>query len=224
MDNPTRAFAFLVLASALLLSPGCAQGGTPAQNASGSAARFVLPLSDVSYHARYTVEEGDSMAKEVWRAPGRMRIDLSAQGMRALSFFFVDSKAYSCSYLSQAPACYDVTATLAQGDANKLAPTMRDVEGATTVESVKIGNTVGSCYSVSAGFIGARKLCFAPQGVVAFDSYNVSKTVRHTEYLADIEYFTDGQGPDASVFSLPAAPQVAPEAPFSGEGIGDLPA
>ncbi|MCX6771389.1 MAG: hypothetical protein NTX79_05020 [Candidatus Micrarchaeota archaeon] len=212
MEKSARAFAFLVLA-AFLLFPGCAQSSAaPAQNASGGA-KFMLPASDVSYYARYAVEEGGPMTKEVWRAPDGMRIDLSAQGTRALSFFFVDSHAYSCSYASSSPACYDVSGVLSQGDANKLVPSANDVAGATQVESVKIGSTTGSCYEVPAGSLGVRKLCFAQQGVVAYDSYNVSKTLMHTEYLTDIEYYEAGKGPPASVFALPAQPSVAPGAP-----------
>ena len=217
MKNLARAFAFLALASAILLSPGCAQNGAPAQNASDGGAIFVLPSSEVSYFARYTVEEGGPMTKEVWRAPDKMRIDLSAQGMRAFSFFFADSRAYSCSYISSLPACYDVSGTLSQGDAQKLVPSEKDMAGAIRLESVKIGSTTGSCYGISTGFLGGRKVCFAPQGVVAFDSYNVSKTVLHTEYATDIEYFEAGKGPEDSVFALPAAPVSAPDVPAIGE-------
>ena len=63
------------------------------------------------------------------------------------------------------------------------------------------------------GALGTRKLCFAPQGVVAFDSYNVSKEILHTEYLTDLEYYDSGSGPGADVFSLPAAPVPAPPVP-----------
>jgi len=219
MEKLARAFAFLVLASAILFFPGCAQSGTPAPDATGSGAKFILPTSDVSYYARYTIEEGGPMTKEVWRAPDKMRIDLSAQGMRALSFFFVDSRAYSCSYVSSSPACYDVSSTLSQGNTEMLAPSEKGMVGATQIESVKIGSTTGSCYEVSAGPLGVRKLCFAPQGVVAYDSYNVSKTILHTEYLTDIEYFEKGKEPDPGVFVLPAAPVPAlgaPEPPAAG--------
>ncbi|MFA6908062.1 MAG: hypothetical protein WC263_04505 [Candidatus Micrarchaeia archaeon] len=207
------ALAFALLAASTLAMMGCTQAGAPAKNATDSGASFILPSSDVSYYARYTVEEGGPMTKEVWRAQGRMRIDLSAQGVRALSFFFVDSRAYSCSYLSPEPACYDVSGTLSKADAHRIAPSQNDMGGAVQVESVRIGSMEGSCYEVPSGMLGSRKLCFAPQGVVAFDSYNVSKTVLHTEYLTDIEYYGDGGGIGAAVFALPAAPIIAPGAP-----------
>jgi len=213
MKKSACALAFLMLAAAILLSPGCAQSGAPPTNATGSDAKFILPASDVSYYARYTVEEGGPMTKEVWRAPDKMRIDLSAQGIRALSFFFVDSRAYSCSYLSSPPACYDVSGTFSQGDAGRLVPREADFPGATQVESVKIGDTTGKCYETSAVSLGARKVCFAVMGVMAYDSYNVSKTVLHTEYLTDIEYYESGKGPDAGMFVLPTAPVSAPGAP-----------
>jgi len=212
MKKMACAFAFLVLASAVLFFPGCAQSGAPAKNESGSGAKFILPASDVAYYARYTVEEGGPMTKEVWRAPDKMRIDMSAQGMLALSFFFVDSRAYSCSYISASPACYDVTAMLSQADAGKILPNEGSFDGSMKVESVKIGDTTGNCYE-TAPMGNSRKTCFAQQGVMAFDSYNVSKTVVHTEYLTDIEYFAKGTGPDASVFALPAQPVDAPAAP-----------
>jgi len=213
MGRWARAFAFLVLANAILLLPGCAQNGVPAQNAGGSDAAFALPASDVSYYARYTVEEGGPMTKEVWRAPDKMRIDLSVQGMRALSFFFVDSRAYSCSHMPSSPACYDVSGTLSQADAGKLVPREADFSGAMQVESVKIGGTDGKCYETLVAGFGARKVCFAPQGVAAYDSYNVSRTLVHTEYLTDIEYYEPGKGPDAGVFALPAQPVAAPGVP-----------
>jgi len=213
MKKLACALAFLVLAAAILFLPGCVQSGAPATNASDSGAKFILPSSDVPYYARYTVDEGGPMTKEVWRAPDKLRIDLSVQGMRALSFFFMDSRAYSCSYVSSSPACYDVSGTFSQGDAERLLPSEKNVVGATKVESVKIGDTTGSCYEVSAGALGARKLCFAPQGVAAYDSYNVSKTILHTEYLTDVEYYEKGKGPDAGVFVLPAQPVAAPGAP-----------
>ena len=212
MKKIARARAFLVLAMAILLFAGCAQSRAPAQDVVNGA-KFILPESAVSYYARYTVEEGGPMTKEVWRAQGNMRIDLSVQGMRALSFFFVDSRAYSCSYLSSSPACYDVSDTLSQGDADRLVPSEKYVAGATRLESVKIGSMTGSCYDVSIGVLGSRKLCFAPQSVVAYDSYNVSKTMLHTEYLTDIEYFGSGEGPDPGVFALPATPVFASGAP-----------
>ena len=201
------------LACALIIAAGCVQNGAAPVQAYAPNATFVLPAFGVSYHAIYNVEEGGPLTKEVWRTPDKMRIDLSAQGVRALSFFFVDSHAYSCSYLSSTPACYDVSGTLSQGSASRLMPSEKEMAGATIVESVKIGSTTGSCYNVSAGVTGIRKLCFAPQGVVAYDSYNVSKTMIHTEYLTDIEYYEKGNGPDAGVFLLPAAPVPAPGAP-----------
>ena len=213
MKKMARALALIALAAALMIFPGCAQNAAPAQNASETGAKFVLPNSEVPYFARYTVEEGGPMTKEVWRAPDKMRIDMSAQGTRVLSFFFLDSHAYSCSHVSSSPACYDVSGTLSQGNARMLLPSEKDMGGATKLESVKIGSTSGSCYEVSAGYLGARKLCFAPQGVVAYDSYNVSKTLMHTEYLTDIEYFEAGNGPDDAVFVLPAAPVSAPSSP-----------
>ncbi|MFA5929963.1 MAG: hypothetical protein WC861_03710 [Candidatus Micrarchaeia archaeon] len=213
MGNIARPLAFIMLAAAILLSPGCAQVGAPARNETASSARFILPASDVSYYARYTVEEGGPATKEIWRAKGMMRIDLSSQGMRALSFFFVDSHAYSCSYASSKPACYDVSGALSQGDAQRLVPSENDAKGGTRLESVKIGSANGNCYGVPIGMMGMRKLCFAPQGVVAYDSYNVSKALLHTEYLTDIEYYEDGLGPDASVFALPATPIPAPAVP-----------
>ena len=171
-----------------------------------------MPASEISYHAIYNVEEGGAYRKEVWRAKDKMRSDLSMQGQKALSFFFIGSRAYSCTYIYSSPACYDVTATLSQADADRLVPAEADVAGATQVESVKIGNsTTGKCYELSMGALGARKLCFAPQGVVAYDSYSVSKTITHTEYLTDIEYFGKGEGPEEGVFVLPAAPTTAPE-------------
>jgi len=213
MKKLACALAFLALAAAILFLPGCAQNNEPAANATGSGAKFILPSSDVSYYARYTVDEGGPMTKEVWRAPDKLRMDLSAQGMRALSFFFMDSRAYTCSHVSSSPACYDVSGTLSQSDAGRLAPREADFSGAMQIESVKIGDTTGKCYETTAVGIGARKVCFAPQGVVAFDSYNVSKTLIHTEYLTDIEYYDVGNGPDASVFALPAPAVSAPAVP-----------
>ena len=84
--------------------------------------------------------------------------------------------------------------------------------GATSTESVKIGSADGDCYDVN-GALGARKICFAPGDVPAYDSYNVSRTVMHTEYLTDIEYFEKGNGPSDSVFALPAEPVAVPAAP-----------
>ena len=213
MKNLAHSLAFLVLAAAILLFPGCTQNGEPPQIGSGDGTAFILPASDVTYFARYTVEEGGPMTKDVWRARDKMRIDLSAQGMRALSFFFVDSRAYSCSYVSSSPACYDVSGTLSQGDTQRLVPSENDMGAATTLESVKIGSTAGSCYEISMGYIGTRKVCFAQQGVVAFDSYNVSKTVLHTEYATDIEYYDAGKEMDDSVFVLPVPPISAPDVP-----------
>ena len=213
MKKLACALAFLVLAAAILFLPGCVQSGAPATNASDSGAKFILPSSDVSYYARYTVDDGGPMTKEVWRAKDSMRMDLSAQGMRALSFFFMDSRAYSCSYVSSQPACYDVSGVLSQADASRLAPREADFSGAMQIESVKIGDTTGKCYETTAVGLGVRKVCFAPQGVVAFDSYNVSKTLIHTEYLTDIEYYDVGKGLDAGVFVLPAQPVAAPSAP-----------
>jgi hypothetical protein len=141
-----------------------------------------------------------------------MRIDLSAAGTRALSFFFVNSRAYSCNYVSSAPECYDVTSSLSQANAERLLPSRKDVAGATSVENVEIGSVTGECYEVD-GVLGVRRLCFAPGNVMAYDSYNVSKTVAHTEYLTDLEYFEQGKGPSVSVFALPARPVAAPAAP-----------
>jgi len=194
---------------ALILASGCAQNGaTPAQ-AIGEA-KFVLPVQDPTYHARYTVEEGAAMKKEAWRADSEMRTDLSVQGMRVLSFYFVGSRAYSCSFLSGAPVCYDITTTLSQADASKLMPREIDFSGTKQVESVKIGDTTGRCYEASIINFGPRKTCFAVGGVIAYDSYNVSKTLVHTEYLTSLEIYPAGQGPDASVFALPAKPISAP--------------
>ena len=211
------AFAILLAVAALSMF-GCAQSAAPAQNETGSGAKFTLPASDVSYHARYTVEEGGPMTKEVWRSQDMMRTDLSSQGVRVLSFFYIDGKAYTCSFASQQPYCYDVTATLSQSDAARLVPTEKDMAGAARVESVKIGSATGSCYDVSIGFQGMRKLCFAPQGVLAYDSYNVTKALAHFEYMTDIEYFEKGSGPDESVFALPAKPVAAPPVPALPEG------
>ena len=206
------AFAIL-LAGAILLFSGCVQNSAAPTNGAGDGASFVLPPTDVSYHARYTVEEGGPMSKEVWRVNGSMRMDMSVQGMRALSFYFIGNRAYSCSFVSQPTACYDITSSLSQGDASRLVPDVSDVEGATQVESVKMGSTKGDCYDVSMGALGGRKLCFAPQGVMAFDSYNVSKGVVHTEYLTDLEYYGQGETPPEGTFALPAAPIYAPGAP-----------
>ncbi|MFA6213707.1 MAG: hypothetical protein WC717_00315 [Candidatus Micrarchaeia archaeon] len=189
---------------------GCAQGGPAGQAASAANGSFILPQSAVSYHARYAVEEGGPMAKEVWRAGDDMRIDLLVQGKQALSFYFTGGRAYSCSHLSAPPACYDMGARFSQGDAGRLVPSEKDVAGATKAESVKIGSTTGECYDVYAGALGSRKLCFAPHGVVAYDSYNVSKTMVHTEYLTGIEYYGNGEGIDGGVFALPSAPVFAP--------------
>jgi len=215
------------LAFALLLAPGCVKNGAEGGRQYDPDALFVLPPADASYHAVYRVEEGGTMEKEVWRAPGMMRSDLSVQGIKALSFFFVDSRAYSCTYLSSSPACYDVTPALSQADASRLAPGRKDVAGAMQVESVKIGNTEGTCYLVQLPELGSRKLCFAVGGVVAYDSYNVTKELAHTEYLASLEIYGQGEGPPDSVFALPAQPVAAPGAPAppATEGIlGGLPA
>ena len=210
MEKSVRAIVFLALAAAILVFAGCAQSSEPAPNEESGSGIFVLPASETSYYARYSVEDGGTMAKEVWRAPDKMRIDLSVDGMRALSFFFVDSRAYSCDYLSLASACYDVTATLSQADAKRMMPLENDMAGATRLESVKIGSLTGACYATPSGPLGHRKLCFAPQGVVAYDSYNVSKTSAHTEYATEIEYFEEGKEPDAGVFALPAEPVSSP--------------
>jgi len=197
----------------LVLFSGCIQnGGAPGQ-ALDKNARFILPDAPDAYFARYTIEEGGPMTKEVWREGGSMRTDLNVQGQHALSFFFINSRAYSCTYISSAPACYDVTPILSQSDAQRLVPSEADVAGAMRVESVKIGDTTGTCYETQIALLGARKLCFAVGGVVAYDSYNVSKTVAHTEYLTDLQYYPTGSGPDEGVFSLPAQPTVAPGAP-----------
>ena len=206
MEKSARAFAFLALAAAMLVFAGCAQSSAPANGSIAGNATFVLPEAEASYYARYTVEDGGTMAKEVWRAPDKMRIDLSVDEMLALSFFFMDSRAYSCDYLPLASACYDITATLSQADAKRMMPLENDMASATRLESVKIGSLTGACYAMPSGALGYRKLCFAPQGVVAYDSYNVSKTSAHTEYATEIEYFEEGRGPGASVFLLPAAP------------------
>lgn len=190
---------------------GCAQqpiAGGNQQPAEGAA--FVLPDSGVSYHAQYNVEEGGTMGKEVWRAPGKMRADLSVQGVRALSFYYIDSRAYSCSFLSQPPSCYDVTATLSQSDASKLAPDEKDYAASALVRSVKIGDTTGSCYEHDVIGMGRRETCFAVGGVVAYDSYNTSKSVQHTEYLTGLEIYPEGQAHESGVFALPAEPVAAP--------------
>jgi len=203
--------AFASACAILLIISGCAQQAEelPAPQAIDQSAHFALPSSDVSYFARYAVEEQGSMTKEVWRSQTDMRIDLSAQGARALSFFFVDSRAYSCNYAMPLPTCYDITASLPQASAERLLPSRKDVEGAVKVESVKIGIATGDCYEVG-GALGARKICFAPGNVMAYDTYNVSRAVAHTEYLTDLEYFESGKGPDASIFTLPANPVSAP--------------
>jgi len=200
------------LAFALLLAAGCVQNGAVQGQAYNPDATFVLPPSDVSYHAVYRVEEGGTLRKEVWRAPGRMRSDLSVQNQIALSFFFIGSRAYSCTYLLSSPSCYDVTPTLSQSDAGRLVPTEADAASALQVESIKIGNTDGKCYQMQLPSLGSRKLCFAVGGVMAYDAYNVTKDLPHTEYLTDLEIYGQGEGPPASVFSLPAQPVAAPEA------------
>ncbi len=208
-------FFLAALACALLFAAGCVQNGAAQGQTYNPNAAFVLPVSDISYHATYSVEEGGPMAKEVWRAPEKMRYDLSAQGMKALSFFFVGSRAYSCSYISSTPACYDITPMLSQSDATRLVPTEADATGATQVESIKIGNTGGKCYQMEIPALGSRKLCFAVGGVMAYDSYNVSKGLTHTEYLTGLEIYEKGREIDASVFSLPAQPVAAPGAAAS---------
>jgi hypothetical protein len=204
---------FLVAAGfvAIVFLAGCAQQAGGSQQPVGKAA-FVLPASNVSYHARYNVEEGGVMEKEIWRAQGRMRTDLLVQGVRALSFYFIDSRAYSCSFLSKPPACYDVTATLSQSDASKLVPDENDYAGLELVRGVKIGDTTGSCYEHGAIGMGRREICFAVGGVVAYDSYNTSKSVQHTEYLTGLEIYPEGQEPQDGVFALPAEPVAAPAA------------
>jgi len=202
---------FLVAAAfvAVLLA-GCAQQLEGSQQPA-KGATFVLPSSNISYHAVYNIEEGGIMEKEAWRAPGKMRADLSVQGVRALSFYFVDSRAYSCSFLSKPPSCYDVTATLSRSDASKIVPDEKDYAGLALVRSVKIGDTTGSCYDHDVVGMGRRETCFAVGGVVAYDSYNTSKSVQHTEYLTSLEIYPQEQGPESSVFILPAAPVAAPE-------------
>jgi hypothetical protein len=211
MGNLRALIAFSALAFALAFSAGCVQGSRGSQGGEGNA-NFTLPNAEYPYFARYNVEEGGMIKKEVWREGNRMRSDLSVQGQRALSFFFINSRAYSCSYVSAQPSCYDVTPGLSQLEAERLVPTETGMADADKAESVKIGDTIGNCYDVASAF-GMRKLCFATGGAVAFDSYNVSRTVMHTEYLTDIEYFEEGKGPFEGVFVLPAQPMVAPGAP-----------
>jgi hypothetical protein len=206
--------AFAAACALMLFMSGCAQQKEEAlpPRAIDQNARFVLPSTGTPYYARYAVEEQGSMVKEVWRSQNSMRIDLSAEGTRALSFFFVDSRAYSCNYVSSSPECYDVTSSLSQANTDRLLPSRKDVAGATSVESVKIGSATGDCYDIG-GALGARRLCFAPGNIPAYDSYNVSKAAVHTEYLTDLEYFEQGKGPSASVFALPSQPVAAPSAP-----------
>ncbi|GEM_PF-915517 len=217
-------FFLVAIVGVLIFAAGCAQNDALPVEEEGSA-QFVLPASGASYHARYTVEEGGPMEKEAWRAPGKMRTDLSVQGVRALSFYFVENRAYSCSFLSKPPSCYDVTATLSQSDASRIVPDEDDYRGLAQVESIKIGNTDGRCYETAVIGVGERKICFAVGGVVAYDSYNVSKTVIRTEYLTSLELYSQGEGPDETVFSLPAEPVSAPitQAPPVEEGFSDLP-
>jgi len=201
-----------LLAFALILAAGCVQNGATEGKEYNPDATFVLPRSEVSYHAIYSVEEGGTLRKEVWRVPGKMRSDLSVQNQLALSFFFVGSRAYSCTYLLSSPACYDVTPTLSQSDAGRLVPTEADAANALQVESIRIGSTTGKCYQMQLPELGGRKLCFAVGGVMAYDAYNVTKGLVHTEYLTDLEIYGQGEGPSASVFSLPAQPVAAPGA------------
>ena len=207
-------FFLVAFACALILAFGCVQKGglSPGQTYDPNAV-FVLPATSISYHAIYRVDEGGTLKKEVWRVPGKMRYDLSVQGQVALAFFFVDSRAYSCTYLSSSPACYDVTPTLSQSDAIRLVPTDADVADAMQVENIKIGGTDGKCYQMTLPSLGDRKLCFAVGGVMAYDSYAVSKSLQHTEYLTELEIYEPGKEPPASVFSLPTAPVAAPAAP-----------
>jgi hypothetical protein len=212
MGKMRALLAFAALAFLLAFFAGCVQGSRGSQGGEGTA-NFTLPDAKYPYFARYTVEEGGMMKKEVWREGSRMRSDLSVQGQRALSFFFINSRAYSCSYVSAQPSCYDVTPTLSQLDADKLAPSEDGMALASRVESVKIGDTTGNCYEMESAF-GMRKLCFAMGDAVAFDAYNVSRTITHTEYLTSIEYFEEGKAPFDGVFVLPSQPFLAPGAPM----------
>jgi hypothetical protein len=205
-------FAVAAALIAIVFVAGCAEQAEGSQQQSAKGAAFALPPSNVSYHAIYNVEEGGAMEKEAWRAPEKMRADLSVQGVRALSFYFVDSRAYSCSFLSKPPACYDVTATLSRSDASRLVPDEKDYAGLALVRSVKIGGTTGSCYDHDVVGMGRRETCFAVGGVVAYDSYNTSKSVQHTEYLTSLEIYPEGEEPESGVFALPAEPVAAPAA------------
>jgi len=211
--NHAAFFTAVALAAILLAFFGCTDAAAqPPQKAgeSETGATFVLPKSDAAYFARYNVEENEVTVREVWRIGDKMRVDIRSQGIRALSLFFVNAKAYSCAYLGSAPTCYDVTGISAQTDANQIMLDESDMPFGSSVESVKIGSITGNCYEVPSSAQGARKICFAPKGVIAYDSYNVSKTVSHNEYLTEIEYFAEGKWPDANIFTLPATPMPVP--------------
>jgi hypothetical protein len=211
MGNLRALVAFAALALLLAFMAGCVQG-RPGSQTDEPDANFTLPDAEYPYFARYNVEEGGMIKKEVWRDGNKMRSDLSVQGQRALSFFFMNSRAYSCSYVSSEPSCYDVTPGLSQLDAERMVPSEKNMAGADKVESVKIGDTMGNCYEMASAF-GLRKICFADGGAVAFDSYNASRTVMHIEYLTNIEYFEKGKWPFDGVFVLPSKPAVAPGVP-----------
>jgi len=212
--NHAAFFTAIALVAVLLAFFGCMEVAAPSvTETDGNNATFVLPKSNASYFARYNVEEGETTVRDVWRTEDMMRMDISSQGMRVLSLFFMNAKAYSCAYASSAPICYDITNTFSQSDADRIMLDEKDMPFGSSVESVKIGSIAGNCYEVPSPAMGARKICFAPKGVIAYDSYNVSKIVAHIEYLTEIEYFAEGRAPDASIFTLPAT-QIFVPAPY----------
>jgi len=196
------AIAFLVIA-------GCAQrepSAAPQKNASGFApGNFMVPQSGVEYTARYVVNEnGAESGKTVWRSGRKMRVDYSSYGKSVLGLFFLQDRAYSCSFATTGWQCFDISANI-DGTAAERLFSEPELSGAQALEDVDIGNTRGKCYLLPSAPFETRKMCFTDRQVVAYDEYNMTKGKQRVEYLTDIYY-----GAGETDFALPAEPQATP--------------
>lgn len=193
----------LALIALLVLLAGCAKEGLPENAANETAAQsFGVPYTAHSYRASYRIgSDGGEISKTVWRKASSLRVDyVFSDSTPQLALYFLGNRSYSCADAGGGTKCFETTGKAGQ-EALAALLVQPDLAGSRGAEIAKIGSVEGTCHLLPEGQSSERKVCYTPDGILAYDERASGRGGRQVEYLVELSYDVSD-----SDFALPENP------------------